>query len=193
MASTCQCASAGFRREWTGAVRERMIACVLLRLALLVLFVLFLAWYEPSPRGGSLPLPVREEAETPVALTLEQVRAQSERCDRTSRDVFRREWQDGVVDDADGLATADYASHYNAKLRVCYYLLAIESGQAGAAARTLHKLLFDVDERELYGEYLGAEPADSPAAGTPKACRVAGFYCASAREWDVLARRFMED
>lgn len=166
---------------------------MLLRLALLAVFVLFLAWYEPSPRGGSPPLPVQAEAEVPVPLTQEQLRAQSERCDRTSRDVFRREWQDGVVADAEGLATADFVNHYNAVLRVCYYLLAIESGQAGAAARTLHKLLFDVDERELYGEYLGPADEDSPAASAPRACSVAGYYCASAREWDVLARPFMEN
>lgn len=154
---------------------------------------MLLAWYEPSPRGGSLPLPVQEEAQIPVALTQEQLREQSDRCDRTSRDVFRREWQDGVAADAQGLATADFANHYNAALRVCYYLLAIESGQAGVGATSLHKLLFDVDARELYGEYLGPAAADSPAAGAPKACSVAGYYCASAREWDVLARPFMEN
>jgi len=170
-----------------------MMACVLLRLALLVLFVLFLAWYEPSQRGGSLPLPVREAEETPAQMTQEQAREQSERCDRDSRDVFRREWQDGAVDDADGLATAEFASHYNAKLRVCYYLLVIKSDRAGAADRTLHKLLFDLDERELYGEYLGSAADDSAAAATPKACRVAGYYCASMREWGVLARPFMEE
>ena len=171
-----------------------MMARVLLRLALLALLVLFLAWYEPSPRGGSLPLPVRQAEEAaPAQMTPEQAREQSERCDRTSRDVFRREWQDGAVDDADGLATADFASHYNAKLRVCFYLIAIESGRAGAPDRTLRKLLFDLDERELYGEYLGPAADDSTAAATQRACRVAGFYCASMREWDVLARPFMEE
>jgi hypothetical protein len=170
-----------------------MMACVLVRLALLVLFVLFLAWYEPSPRESSQPPPAQVEAEIPVALTQEQLREQGERCDRTSRDVFRREWQDGAADDADGQATAAFSSHYNAKLRVCYYLLAIEIGQAGVAGRTLHKLLFDVDARELYGEYLGPAAADTPAESTPKACSLAGYYCASAREWDVLARPFMED
>jgi hypothetical protein len=166
---------------------------VLLRLALLVLFVLFLAWYEPSPREVAVPARVPEQAEIPAALTQEQLGALSERCDRTARDVFRREWQTGVVDDADGLATAAFTSHYNAKLRVCYYLLAIEIGGAGVAGKSLHKLLFDVDSRELYGEYLGPEPANSPAAEPPKACRMAGYYCASAREWDVLARPFMGD
>jgi hypothetical protein len=28
---------------------------------------------------------------------------------------------------------------------------------------------------------------------SPAECRVAGFYCASGREWEVLVRNFMEE
>ena len=84
--------------------------------------------------------------------------------------------------------TAEFTNHYNAKLDACFYLVTVKQSTG-----TLRKLLFDINERELYGEYLGPATYESPAASLPKACRVAGFYCASGREWDVLVKSYMEE
>jgi hypothetical protein len=53
-------------------------------------------------------------------------------------------------------------------------------------ATLLRKMLFDINEGELYGEYRGRE------TGMPKICQVASLYCASLNEWERLAGRFME-
>ena len=92
---------------------------------------------------------------------------------------------------------ADFTSHYNAKLDTCFYLLTVSQSThgtepSGAKASTVRKMLFDINERELYGEYLGPVTFESPTVSFPATCSVAGIYCASSREWDVLVEPYME-
>jgi len=140
-----------------------------------------------APQKGAEPAPVqvREQA---AAATLPKAPAgePSEQCGQTSRDQFRRAWKDGMRETADGRATAEFTNHYNRRLDACFYLLTVSS------AATLKRMLVDIGTGELYGEFLGPAHVEPPAAGVPKTCRVESFYCASAREWDVLVAPYME-
>ena len=158
---------------------------MLWRLALLVLFGMFLAWYKPSPNRMSVPPAAREAA--PVALPERQIHERTGQCDKTARDAFRREGQEGAAAIGGGTVAADFTSHYNAKLDICFYLL-VANGPS-----VVSKKLYDVDTRELYGEYLGAAAVESPPAELPKTCRVEGLFCASEREWDVLVAPYLHD
>ncbi len=152
------------------------------RLAMLTLLAAVSAC-DPSPRGKAAVQPSAREKEAVPALSKQQVEELSEQCGKTSRDQFRRDWKDGVAPAADGQMTAGFSNHYNAKLNTCFYLLTVKQSTNSA----LKIMLFDINDGEQYGEYLG------PAAGLPRICRIEGMYCASEREWEVLVRPYMED
>jgi hypothetical protein len=137
-----------------------------------------------APQRAEAPAPARAR-ETPVALPMSKQQADelSAQCGKMSRQQFKRAWRDGK----DGPATADYTNHYNTKLKVCFYLLTVSS------PGTLKKMLFDINSGELYGEFLGPPGIDSPAASRPKTCQIDSYYCASAREWDVLVGPYMQE
>ena len=156
------------------------------RVALLVLLLAASACDAP-PRGMEPAPPKTPVKEAANVLSKQQVAELSERCAKMSRDQFRRALKDGIEKSADEKLTARFASHYNVKLNTCFYLLTVASGS------TLKRMLFDVNGGELYGEYLGPAVVESPASGRPKACSLESFYCASAGEWEVLVRPYMED
>ena len=164
---------------------------MLCRLALLAFLGTVSACNAPVPE---VPVPPRvQEKKTAPALSKQQAFELSERCTKKARDEFRRGWKEGAVNAADGRVTADYSSHYNEKLRTCFYLLTVtRQAVASPPKTTLSKMLYDANERELYGEYLGPETS-LPAAGLPDNCRVTSFFCASLREWEVLVESYMED
>jgi hypothetical protein len=139
-----------------------------------------------APPPGPEPVAARApEKAVPVPPSKQRAGELSEQCGKQSREQFRRAWQDGKENAADGKLGAEFTSHYNGKLNTCFYLLTV------ASANSLKKMLFDINGGELYGEYLGPAQAESPASGQPKICRVESFYCASAREWDVLVAPYM--
>ncbi len=155
------------------------------RLALLTLFAA-LAACDPRPPVQQAAPPRAEEKPVPAPLSKKQAGELSAQCRKSALEQFRRGWKDGSEVTAEGKTTAQYASHYNAKLKTCFYLLTV------ASPATLRKMLFDVNGGELYGEYLGSTVVESPV-GRPKTCRMESFYCASGGEWDVLVRPYMED
>jgi len=153
----------------------------------LTLVTLLAALCACEPRPEAKPPPPRvEQKPAPVPLTKQQAAEFTARCAKASREQFQRALKDGIETAADGKAKAAFASHYNAGLKTCFYLLTVES------PATLKKMLFDVNGGELYGDYLGSTAVESPPV-RPKTCRVESFYCASAGEWDVLVRPYMED
>jgi hypothetical protein len=161
----------------------------MVRLAAVTLLGSLSACHAPSQGGDAPHVPVRQEAPA-VVLTKQQVDERGESCARKSGEGFHREWPQGTSTNGHAQVTAGYAHHYNAKLDACFYLLTvIREAEAGA---TLSRKLIDVNENEVYGEYLGPVAADSPVSAFPAECRVAGMYCASEREWDVLVSAFME-
>jgi hypothetical protein len=155
-------------------------------LVLLALLAAVSACDAPQRNSEALPpkTPARDAART---LTKQQLGELSARCAKMSREQFRRAWRDGTEITAEGKTTAEFASHYNAKLKTCFYLLSV------ASAGSLRKMLFDINGGEQYGEYQGPADFDSPMAGRPKACRVENLYCASGGEWLVLVAPYMED
>ncbi len=158
---------------------------MLCRLALLTLLGTVSACDAP-PQAKAPSQPPPQEAAPPAALSAQRVRELSEQCERKARERFRRDRKDGARQAAEGQAAADFAHRYNAKLDACFYLLKV------ATPASLSKTLYDIDEDELYGEYLGPATDESPPARFPDRCRVVGTYCASGREWEVLAGHFME-
>jgi hypothetical protein len=136
-----------------------------------------------APPGKQPVQPAVQEKKAPEPST-QQVEELSVQCEKKSRDQFRRDWQDGTPD---GRTTAEFASHYNVKRNTCFYLLTV------ASAGTHRQMLFDINDGEQYGEYLGPAAAGSPATGLPTTCRIEGMYCASRREWGVLVGPYMEE
>jgi len=172
---------------------------MLRRLALLALLgVLCACDLAPRDKEAKQPAAPEKAKAAEVLLTPQQADALSAECEKVSRDQFRRAWKDGSETTAEEKMVAEFTHHYNAKLKTCFYLLtvnrtSVKSGQSGAIAGTLNKMLFDVNGGELYGEYLGPATNDPPPATFPKICMVESLYCASGREWDVLVRPYMEN
>jgi hypothetical protein len=159
---------------------------MLCRLAFFTLLGLVSACDAPPRVRDPVPRKVQEKPAAP-ALSKRQVAEMAEQCARLSREQFRRAWKEGKENTADGPVTAEFLNHYNAKLNTCFYLLTVVS------PGTLKKMLFDINGGELYGEYLGPANTESPAASRPKTCRIENLYCASGREWDVLAEPYMQE
>jgi len=152
---------------------------------------------RPVPRVEETAAPVAQELPAATKPTAEALAAAAAKCARKSAEEFRRAWGEGTVSSETWTEAAAYASHYNARMETCFYLLTIARRQPstvqGAGAPLLtRKMLFDVNEGELYGEYRGPETGGAPGSELPATCRVVGLYCASRREWDRLADAFME-
>ena len=165
------------------------------RLALIALLGALCACDAPPPGKESIQ-PDAQDKVAAAAPSKQQAYELSEQCGKTSRDRFRRDWKDGVVPTPDGQMTAEFTNHYNAKLNTCFYLLTVNrytNGEGGASTSTLSMMFFDIDDDELYGEYLGPATIESPPTRIPTTCRLEYMYCASRGEWEVLVRRYMED
>jgi len=163
---------------------------------LAAVFGALVACEPPAQVNPPSPPPVEERATAP-ALSSKQRHELSERCENASREQFRREWQGGTVKTGTGQMEAEFKSHYNSKLRSCFYLLTVtnypvRNGDGRASPSSIRRMLFDIYETELYGEYAGLATAESLRASFPQKCRVISLYCASRREWEVLVEEFME-
>jgi hypothetical protein len=175
-------------------VSNRRDLAFLIRPAVLLVFVGAVAFWDrrPAPRPESFHPEAVAEQPPARAISAERLREAGERCARKSAEEFRRAWGQDVRTD-EWRETADYRSHYNAALDSCFYLLEVVRHTAvDGGAVLVREMLFDVNEGELYGEYTGPAAGGLPGAGLPRTCRVAGFYCASRREWQRLAGAFME-
>jgi hypothetical protein len=159
---------------------------------LLAVIALVAFWDRRPPQHVEAPrVSVIEEQPAAAKLTVEEMSQAVAQCARKSSMEFRKAWDQGTVDTEAWSESAGFASHYNEKQDVCFYMLTIVR-QANDTAVLVRKLLYDVNEGELYGEYRGPEAGGLPGAGMPNTCRMAGLYCASSREWDRLAGTFME-
>lgn len=134
-----------------------------------------------APQQETVSVQPKAPAQAAPVPSKQRIADLTEQCGKKSREEFRRGWKEDAK-------TAEFASHYNAKLNTCFYLLTVSHPMG-----TLGKTLFDINGGEQYGEYLGPPTDESPPASQPASCRVEGFYCASRREWEVLVGPFMED
>jgi hypothetical protein len=156
------------------------------RLALLAL----IAALSSCGRDDQIPVSTSQgvQAEKPVALSPQQIEERTAGCRERARAEYRATRRTSAGQAPEGLVTTGYALHYNARLDTCFYLQTV-SYPASALRRTL----VDINEREVYGEYLGQVEGGAPGARIPDSCSVAGIYCASENEWELLARNFMAD
>ena len=165
------------------------------RLAAFFLMGAVAACHPPVPEN--IPVPAMAMEAAPV-VSAEQVRERSGLCTKAAGARFRRDWKESGVPTPDGTTTADFASHYNAKMNICFYLLtvrhfALAGGEGGAPSGTLRKILLDFGGEEQYGEYAGAVISGSPADRSTVRCKIEALYCASEGEWNILARPYMEE
>ena len=167
------------------------------RLAAFSLLGAVAACHPPVPE--TIPVPaIAMATESGPVLSAEQVRERSELCAKASAARFRRDWKESGVSSPSGTTSADFASHYNAKMNLCFYLLTVRHltaavGEAGAPSGMLRKILLDFGGEEHYGEYVGPVIAGSPSARFTVRCKIEAMYCASEGEWNILARPYMEE
>lgn len=145
-----------------------------------------------APVAEEVPVtPMTIEA-APIASST-QVRERAELCAKATTDRFRRDWKARA---SDGMTSAEFLSHYNAKANVCFYLVTVRVfaiGEGGAGAGRLTKVLFDFGGEEKYGEFVGPAFPGSPADRFSARCKVDELFCSSEAEWDRLARYYMEE
>jgi hypothetical protein len=149
------------------------------RLAMLALAGAVCACDAPPPAAAPVQPPAPQEPE--VKLSRQQLHERSGKCADKAREVFRRELPESAAN------TAEFAYHYNTKLDTCFGLLTVTHRE------TLSRKLLDVNENETYGEYLGLAAGESPPGAAPAVCRIESLYCASGREWEVLAEPYMRN
>jgi hypothetical protein len=162
---------------------------------LLAFICAVVAWeHRPAPRSEEMPAaslrPVPPAAPQASGQRLQEA---VEQCARKSDEEFRKSWSPGLVHAGGWSEAAGFASHYNPKLDVCFYLVTVTHylSSSGVAA-LVQSMLFDANEGELYGEYSGPAAGGSPGQALPDSCRMTAFYCASKSEWDRVADSFME-
>lgn len=131
------------------------------------------------------------QAEAPVVLSPQQVAQRAANCRERARKESRADRYGSAGQAPEGLIAIGYAQHYNAKLDTCF--LTRSANFPAAAGGALRRTLVDVVERERYGEYLGPVDGGAPGERLPDTCSVAGIFCASEHEWEVLAGNFMAD
>jgi len=156
---------------------------MLWRIALLAL-VGVLVWWNPHQETVAPPRAAPPEPPA-AALSENQIQDRSAQCAQTSSDEFHRGWKSVAAGPAEEKPPAEYVYHYNARLDTCFLLLAVHGPEM------LDLRLYDVLERELYGQYLGPAVDESPMRAGPAQCRVAHYHCGSRREWEALVRNFM--
>lgn len=165
------------------------------RLAAFSLLGAVAACNPPEPETTPIQA-IAEEAAPVVSPT--QVRERSEMCTRASGERFRRDWSESGVPTPYGATTVEFASHYNTKMNVCFYLLTVrhftEGGAEGVApSGTLRKILFDFGDEETYGEFVGPLTPGSRSDRFLARCKIDELFCSTEAEWNRLARPYMEE
>lgn len=165
------------------------------RVAAISLLGAVAACHSPEPERS--PLQVIAEAAAPVASPA-QIRERSELCAKASGERFRREWSESGVPTPYGATAVEFASRYNPKANVCFYLLTVRysagaSAEGAAPSGTLRKFLFDFGDEETYGEFVGPLLQGTRSDRSLARCKVDELFCGSEAEWDRLARAYMEE
>jgi hypothetical protein len=116
-----------------------------------------------------------------------------ERCGRTAWEWFNHQFprhEDPLTSRGarDGVS---YENHYNAMENACFALVSgattTVDGKTGKAARTEWKTLDDVNRNRRVGKYSQLNQEEPLLE-----CAVRGKPCTSPKEWDELARPYME-
>src|SRR5262245_56204708 len=77
-----------------------------------------------------------------------------ERCGKLAAEVFAKEWGTGVSNTDDGQTIADYRSHYNFRLKKCFYLeLSTTFPRGGDRHPLSSSRLYDLHESREIGDY----------------------------------------
>ena len=119
-----------------------------------------------------------------------------ERCGKTCKDAFEREWgRNGVVNNDDGQMRATYQNHYSVRLNKCFYLEEVTTYPINKT-QSVHEdqVLYDINENKQYGNFHRMYNYVGPYGDIPPAtCYVLDKPCRSKNEWDALVRPYMEE
>ncbi|MGX4803991.1 hypothetical protein [Bradyrhizobium guangdongense] len=121
-----------------------------------------------------------------LAQTREERYLLQEHCGKQSAATFKAEWSSNVVNTTEGQVRANYQSHYNQRLNMCFYLEISTTYKSGAEPfKTLR--LFDINENKEYATFGGT------ATRGDLICSVGEVHCASEQEFMRLLDPYMKD
>ena len=129
------------------------------------------------------PQSVTPEKKAPVVKekSAKEISRLQEKCENSCKRIFRKEYNNGVVEKDKSVFLYLYKSHYNKKLDKCFMMIT----EDGVLER--YKKLLDVNENNSYGSVrLNNE-------GQNLGCYVLNKQCKSEEGWDSLVKPYMEE
>jgi hypothetical protein len=138
-------------------------------------------------------------SESRVAAPSASVARRRAHCQKKSGSIGFNQWRLlHQFQQAPGLSVFSYQNHYQPRLNKCFLLVLrriyFKSNKGDTYLRELE--LYDVNENNRYGGYIGRAPkgsSDSSAGQKDVICEMRGKACSSEQEWWELSNRYMED
>lgn len=140
---------------------------------------------EPVPEEEKKEEPVPEEVtkeKAPVAeKSAKEISKLQEKCEKQSKKIFSKQYNDGTVENDKGLFLYQYKHHYNKKLNKCFMVIT----EDGDLER--YKKLLDVDENNSYGSVRINNDRENMG------CYLLNKKCSSEEGWDSIVKSYMEE
>lgn len=141
---------------------------------------------EPAPASkvtAEEPQPVSPEKKSPAVKekSAKEISKLQEKCESRCKRIFRKEYNNGVVEKDKSVFLYLYKSHYNKKLDKCFMAIT----EDGVLER--YKKLLDVNENNSYGSVRLNND------GQNLGCYVLDHKCKSEEGWDLLVKPYMEE
>ncbi len=128
--------------------------------------------------------PVQEERKkekVPVPeKSAKEISKLKEKCEKQSKKIFRKQYNDGTIENSKGIFLYKYKNHYNKKMNKCFMIIT----EDGILER--YKKLLDVDENESYGSIRVNNEQENLG------CYLLEKKCKSEDEWDLIVKPYME-
>lgn len=139
---------------------------------------------SPQPDSPAPPPP----PVPPVRDTRFEMYQLQEKCAKDAHDWYKREWEDVQI----AGVTSTYTNHYNSKSERCFLMVASTTygkpPKTGVGISVDSRTLLDVLENRPVGVF--DKSSNRPQ---PWQCEVGGTQCASADEWDRMAKPYMDE
>ena len=123
---------------------------------------------------------IKEEQPAVPEKSQKEISKLQEKCEKQSKKIFRKQYNDGSVENSNGLFLYKYKDHYNKKLNKCFMVIT----EDGVLER--YKKLLDVDENNSYGSIRVNNEQENLG------CYVSEKKCKSEQEWDLIVKHYME-
>lgn len=128
--------------------------------------------------------PVQEERKkekVPVPeKSAKEISKLKEKCEKQTKKIFRKQYNDGSIENSKGTFLYKYKNHYNKKMNKCFMVIT----EDGVLER--YKKLLDVDENNSYGSVRINNEQENLG------CYLLEKKCKSEDEWDLIVKPYME-